>query len=265
MKKIYALFLASVLYLGAANASHLMGGDITSRNIGGLTYETTLTAFRDTTGIPMYPSATFTYYDASGMVVFTKNPNVSPSNSIGNGVEMYTYIDTVTFPVAGDYKITWNDCCRNIAILNLPNPGGNSLFLDNQLMVSATNSSPMFLNLPVTLAQVNVPFIYNPMPFDIDGDSMVWQLDTPYDYISGTGTPITGYTNPPSDPLMPFTINSVTGEISFQPTTLGHFVTSVLVKEYRNGTHEYLSGCGFGIDLSGLYFGSDADQFSELF
>jgi len=235
MKKIYALFLASVLTLGIANASHLMGGDITSRNIGGLTYETTLTAFRDTTGIPMYPSATFTYLDATGAVVFTKNPQVSVATNIGNGVEMYTYKDTVTFLVAGNYKITWNDCCRNMAILNLPNPVGNSLYLDNQLMVSSSNSSPMFLNLPVTLAQVNVPFIYNPMPFDIDGDSMSWQLDIPYDYTSSLGVPIGGYTNPPSDPLMPFTINAVTGEISFQPNALGHFVTSVLVKEYRNG------------------------------
>ena len=54
MKKIYTTLSLCMLAFGFANASHLMGGNITSRNIGGLTYETTLTAFRDTTDETSY-------------------------------------------------------------------------------------------------------------------------------------------------------------------------------------------------------------------
>jgi|GEM_PF-2019574 len=231
MKKIYTVLFAAMLCFSATHATHLMGGQITSENIGGLTYKVTLMAFRDTTGVPMYSTATIIYSDANGMLIVSHNVAVSPASSIGNGVEMYTYVDTMTFAAPGSFKISWEDCCRNAAILNLPTPSGNNFYLENVLLAVSNNSSPNFMNMPVTLAQVNVPFIYNPMPFDVDGDSLAWQLDVPLD----GAMPITGYVHPSSDVTMPFSMNSATGEISFLPNALGNYVSSVLVKEYRAG------------------------------
>ena len=45
------------------------------------------------------------------------------------GVEVYTYLDTITLPGNGYYSISWDDCCRNVAIVNMSNPGGESLAL----------------------------------------------------------------------------------------------------------------------------------------
>jgi hypothetical protein len=111
-------------------------------------------------------------------------------------------------------------------------PSGESLYLNNTLFADSTNSSPVFLNEPITLAQLNTPFLYNPLPFDADGDSISWALDIP---LSNLGDTVAGYTLPPSDSSMPFTMDAVTGEISFLPNTLGNFVVSVIVTEYRNG------------------------------
>ena len=44
-----------------------------------------------------------------------------------------------------------------------------------------------------------------------------------------------GYTLPPGTVSNPMTINPVTGTITWTATTVGHFVTSVLVEEFRNG------------------------------
>lgn len=230
MKKII-LFAALWLFGYVTHATHLMGGQMTSQNIGGLTYQVTLTAYRDTQGVPMYTQAVINYNDAFGFsashVAYASAPTV-----FGNGVEMYTYMDTITFPASGDYTMWWEDCCRNCALLNMTNPCGEYFHLYNVLHADTNNSSPVFLNPPITLAQENVAFNYNPLPFDADGDSIAWELDIP---VSVGGAYVLGYSLPPSDTAIPFTMNQVTGEITFLPNTLGHFEVSVKVSEFRNG------------------------------
>ncbi len=222
-------------------ASHLMGGQITSKNIGGLTYEVTLTLYRDTLGVPMSATQIIAYTDSTGNYVntfpsHTINYDSSLTTNIGNGVERYVFKDTVTFPYIGKFRAEMENCCRNAAILNLPNPSQNSLWLDVDITADPTNSSPVFLNEPITVAQLNQPFSYNPLPFDADGDSLSWQLDVPMDYFTNTvGIPIAGYTLPPSDTLAPFSIDPLTGEITFIPIVVGNFQVSVKAIEWRNG------------------------------
>jgi hypothetical protein len=237
MKKALLLLSFSLLSL-TSFASHLMGGQITARNIGGLTYEITLTLYRDTLGIPISPGAQIDFLDANtgvqmpGLSIF---PNNQPAISLGNGVEKYIHIDTLTFPYAGSFKAYYSTCCRNSAILNLPQPDSKSLFLDALIWADPTNSSPEFLNDPITIAQDSVPFSYNPTPFDADGDSLSWIMDIPMDFLSGGGFPITPYFLPPSDISNPFTLNPNSGEITFTPIAIGNFQISVKAIEYRNG------------------------------
>lgn len=235
MKKILlsTALLASTL---GSYATHLMGGQMTSRNIGGLTYEVTLTAYRDTNGVQINTSANIYYQEQGG--AFSAQHVVPHTGAVnfGNGVEEYTYIDTITFPNNGTYDMWFEDCCRNGAILNCAAPLAESFHLNNVLLADPTNSSPVFLNPPITLAQLNVPFNYNPMPFDADGDSIVWSVDTPLTAASATYGPyIQGWVAPAADPLSPFTMNPATGEVSFLPNTQGYFVASFLVSEYRGG------------------------------
>lgn len=214
-------------------ASHLMGGQITSKNIGGLTYEVTLTLYRDTLGIPMYPTEDIYYQDSLGSSTIALH-TLPYTNviSIGNGVEKYEYIDTITFPVSGRYRAWTANCCRNAAIINIPNASSYGMYLDVDIFADNTNSSPVFLNEPITVAQLNQPFSYNPLPYDSDGDSLSWVLDIPLD-VNGLPTP--GYVLPSSDTLAPFSIDPLTGEITFLPNMIGNFQVSVKAIEWRNG------------------------------
>jgi hypothetical protein len=210
-----------------------MGGQITSKNIGGLTYEVTLTLYRDTLGIPMYPTEDIYYQDSLGSSTIALH-TLSYTNviSIGNGVEKYEYIDTITFPVSGRYKAWTANCCRNAAIINIPNASSYGMYLDVDIFADNTNSSPVFLNEPITVAQLNQPFSYNPLPYDSDGDSLSWVLDIPLD-VNGMPTP--GYVLPYSDTMAPFQMDPMTGEITFIPNTIGSFQVSVKAIEWRNG------------------------------
>src|SRR5438874_9639738 len=110
MKKLLLLFSVCISSI-AGYATHLMGGQMTSRNLGGLTYEITLTAYRDTLGIPMYPTTTFHYTDMAATWNQDNIVILSPAVPFGNGVEEYTYIDTITFPASGSYDVWYEDCC----------------------------------------------------------------------------------------------------------------------------------------------------------
>lgn len=238
--KITLLALAAALFSTSSFASHLMGGQITAKQIGGLQYKVTLVAYRDTMGVPMYATATFNYSNTDTSNAWTTNSTRTHggASTFINGVEEYTYIDTITFPVAGTYMVQWDECCRNAAIVNMTNPGSESFYLNTLITVdsASSNSSPVFLNAPVTLAQLNNLFSYNPLPFDADGDSLAWSLVTPLS-VSGmtSSTPVAGYVLPSGSSAQPFTLNAQTGEITWIPDMMGNFASSFLVEEYRGG------------------------------
>ena len=97
---------------------------------------------------------------------------------------------------------------------------------------TGSNSTPVFLAPPVAFVSHMMPWQYNPLPFDADGDSLVWLVDTPKTsgYVN-----VAGWTTPSADSLGPFVMDPVTGEVSWTPNMLGNFVYSFIVDEYRNG------------------------------
>jgi hypothetical protein len=236
MKK---LLLIMVLALSTSQlfASHLMGGQLTAHRIDSFKYEMLLTVYRDTDGIPIYSTDMFHYsIDSMGtwVPIANRTVHVDAGSYFINGTEEYHYIDTFTFPSSAKFLISYSNCCRNAAIINSTNPISENLYLQTILTVDSAggNSSPIFLNPPVTLAQKNWPWYYNPLPFDMDGDSIAWQLVTPLNSVT---TPIVGYVSPRANPLLPFTLDTITGEITWMPDTVGHFVASFLVSEFKNG------------------------------
>jgi hypothetical protein len=211
----------------------MMGGQITVSHISGMDYNVVYTAYRDMTGIPIAPTATLNFTDSTSGATFTATiPYDSIVTILVPGVEEYTYHAVVTFPSTGNWTVSYEECCRNAAILNMSQPGGESHYFYSNVLVDTTNSTPVFLNPPIVLAQDSVPFYYNPLPFDADGDSISWSLDVP---LSMNGLPVMGYVLPMSDSLVPFNMDPITGEITFLPIALGNYQVSMRVKEYRNG------------------------------
>ena len=247
MKKLITTLLVVLLSLSTF-ASHLMGGQIVATNLGGYEYEIKLTAYRDTMGIPMATSAMFEINMDSAGVMIPINLLTVPADSMSGGlvmgvsaaygVEVYTYTDTITLPGDGYYTISWNDCCRNHAIINMANAGGENFALSTSFTVDSLspNSSPSYLSLPVAYLPSDTLWQYNPLPFDPDGDSLVWSLAVPLD---DNGI-VSGYqflddTTLYSNPSNPFALDSITGELSWDAKMQGNFVAAFLIEEYRNG------------------------------
>ncbi len=232
--KITLVFMAVVLMSTSTFATHIMGGQITAKQVSGLQYEVTFVAYRDISGSPMPFFAKPEYKNNNFSSSTILNVPLFGTVSLLNGVEEYTYIDTFSFPSNGSYTIQWEDCCRNGSIVNMANPWSESLYLSTVVAVdsASSNSTPVFLNAPETLAQLNNLYSYNPLPFDADGDSLAWSLVTP---LSGSAAPVAGYVLPHADTIQLFSLNAATGEISWMPDMMGNFVFSFLVEEFRGG------------------------------
>ena len=253
MKKIL-LFILAVSFSISSYSTHLMGGQITATYLSsdstGVHYVLDLTAYRDTIGIPMGIDAVFqvSVMDTSGNWNSLFSSTVSYDTSSGNlflpvqsvyGVEVYVYQDTITLPDSGYYQISYTECCRNGAIINMASPLNESMTLTTYIDVDSAspNSSPLFLTPPVAYLPADTLWQYNPLPFDPDGDSLSWSLATPLDV---TSAPVNGYVYLSdtlySNPSGIFSLDSVTGLLSWDASMIGHFEASFLIEEFRNGS-----------------------------
>ena len=161
------------------------------------------------------------------------------------GVQVHTYVDTVSlnFTPGTRHRVIVNECCRNNAIGNLTNPGGESAMLVADIRVPAlwtgTNTSPQFLAMPIVYLPVGNSWTYNPLPFDVDGDSISWAIDTPYSSLAVYPlvdlNNVQGYTPPPAMASGPFSLNASTGQLSWTPSSVGNYVASFAITEYKNG------------------------------
>jgi len=233
--------LVFVLMGTSTFATHLMGGEITVKNTAPGEYVVRLAVYRDTLGIDASLTQFYDLKDDLGNVIAANIMDMDVANSgtplpgYPYGVEPYVYYDTITgLNTPGSYTIEWSQCCRNAAILNMIDPDSESMWLttDFEVYANTSNSSPVFLAPPVIYLPVNVPWQYNPIPFDSDGDSIAWAIDVP---LSSGGVPVAGYTPPSSAVSGPFSVDPVTGIVSWTADQLGNFVASFLVEEYRNG------------------------------
>jgi hypothetical protein len=234
-----------------------MGGEVIVKHLSGNTYVLQLTYYRDASPGTAYlgPTQNYDYYPAgaNGLPdtslrvadVLTYRSGLSTpllANSPYN-IEIGVYTDTLQL-APNQYWITIINSARNNAIVNMATPGAQSLGLVTRFNASpggASNSSPRFLTNPVPIFFVNAPVNYNPLPYDPDGDSLVWSLNTPkgdVNWIPGTpnfGSGVPGFVTPSGHPGNPFTMNPISGNISWTPNMTGNFVQSFQVDEYRNG------------------------------
>ncbi len=238
MKKLVFLFLLILSY--PSYSSNLLGGEITCRNINGLMYETKLTIYRDSMSGNLPLNCTIAYRDSVDTIIAT-HVVITPLGLIQNnpnGYKSYTYIDTIIFPNTGTYKVSSRDCCRD-SVDNISNATSYGMYFECMIMADGSNSSPEFLSSPINLAQLNQPFTNNITPYDVDRDSLSWELVIPEDIVSngsgGFNIVSLPYNYPPSDSSLPFHIDSILGDITFKPNIAGRYQIAVKLIEWRNG------------------------------
>ncbi|MEE2931623.1 MAG: gliding motility-associated C-terminal domain-containing protein [Bacteroidota bacterium] len=161
-------------------------------------------------------------------------------------------------PTPAGWHFSWSSCCRNIAIVNLLNSSeGFTLrasmypYMDpvTGIQVPADpcfDSSPNFKEQPKTILCTGFPFSYSHNASDEELDSLVYSWGDPLDddvfsgpiFNPGTTPSILTFAPPYSTnsplPGAP-TLDASTGEISYNASTAGFFVTCVKIEAFKCG------------------------------
>jgi len=261
-----------------ANATHIVGGEIGYRCLGGNQYEITLRVFRDCFNAD--PTA---FFDDPGIIAVYASNGLRLSNislrPIGNDtlregldscytsfinsvcVHTTVYKSVVTLnPRVGGYHFVYQRCCRNTTISNIVNPteaGATYDILLTEAAMGKCNSSPVVNSWPPVYVCANQELNVNSAATDVNNDSIAYKLCTPL--VGGTlqrPQPIPP-TAPPFQPIIwlgptyslanvlggnnPLTIDVNTGIMKGVPPVLGQFVVAVCVEEYDRSTKNLLS------------------------
>lgn len=274
MKRIH-WFVLFVLFTVRLSATHAYGGEITWKcfssgpNAGKFKFYMTL--YRDCgTGNATLPGSTVVLNSNSPAASITLtqvgvNADVSPTcylspspircnvSASGQGAleeAKYesSFITLNGTPPPSGWQFTYSLCCRPNTISNLANPGSTSLFLRatmypylvNGTAQNASNcydSSPKFLESPKAAFCTGSKQTYGTFSFDENGDSLSFNWA---DVLNSSGSSVSyspGYSS--GSPLpsgnVPAFLNSVTGDVTFNPNAGGAFATAVAVKSFRCG------------------------------
>jgi hypothetical protein len=229
MKKSLLLALLCISLL--VKASNEKGGQISAKDLGGSQYQVSIKLWVDSIGL--IPSTLF-YQVQSGGTTMNDTADLTSNVSIGNSIQEVVYLDTISLNALATYKIMYSQCCRNAAITNVNNPSMQLFCISTTVNnnPAITNSTPEFVNSPDFFASPNDTLIHNPLAVDPDGDSLVfyWMNPLGNNYVS---IPLTVMPYPAG--AMSFSVDSITGQISWIPSMTGKYIYAVKVEEYRNG------------------------------
>lgn len=247
MKKIIFLFV--ILCSFKNFATHNRSAEILYKRVApfsSYTYSITVIRYTDNgTGIADRCEDTVYFGDGQKAAVQRSNGTVGfcgcsgPCGEIliseaGYMVKKNIYSIIHTYSVAGTYIVSSTDINRNAGIINIPNSVNVPFYVESIIYASpsvSTNSSPVLSNLPVDKGFVNVCYYHHPGAYDEDGDSLSYQITT---CKSTGGQSIPGYTFPDAGTGGSFTINPVTGLLTWcVPQAQGEYNFAIIVKEWR--------------------------------
>jgi gliding motility-associated-like protein len=260
--KYINLFIIGLCFQFSAIASHIIGGELTYISLGDNEYEVTLTMYRDCDPT----SATFELeYTLS---IFNDDSN-SPSEFVtmfnptftlieydalendclelpdGICVEQAIFTQTITITSPEDnFTLYVSACCRDENVINLFDPSGQGSTFTTSIpsnLIAQDNNSATFVNYPPLGICLGDNIEVDLSASDIDGDSLVYELTSPYNDLA-TNPPFStvnwsvGYSaNYPVDASPNISINSQTGIITGSPNQMGMYIIAVKVSEYNNG------------------------------
>lgn len=223
------------------SATHNRAGEILYKQIGILSIEIKIVTYTKASSVAADRDSLEVFW-GDGTSEFVKRNNdlviFAP-----NDVKVNFYIAEHTYPGASTYTVSFADPNRVGGILNVnyPNSIDVPFFLSTtftllNLQFQGLNNSAILSQPPLDYGCVNKIFVHNPGAYDLDGDSLSFELATP---LMANNMPVPGYRFPNEigfsvDNLL--TINSVTGELRWDsPKIQGEYNIAIKIKEYRNG------------------------------
>ena len=244
------------------SATHIVGGELNYKNLGGNNYEIRLTVYRDCyVGVPPFDNPAFVgIFDSNNILLQTLQMPFRGLDTLQPAIndpcmippldfcyEVTTYIDTINLaPRPGGYQISYQRCCRNQNILNIVNPecaGATYYASIPGPEIVAVNSNPVIKFWPPPFICVNKPWVFDHSAIDYDGDSLVYELFMPFDGLTASCPVVTNPTPSPAGTSCPNSISSCPASPVSPP-----FITIVWKAPYS--TSDMLGGTPMQINSS---------------
>ncbi|MBK9420719.1 MAG: gliding motility-associated C-terminal domain-containing protein [Flavobacteriales bacterium] len=249
LKPLLRFAVATLLIASAseARASHYLGGNITWECQGGNNYLVTVDLFFDCTsgavGFPqlLHVASACASFDTLllppplvevSQVCAAELPNTVCNGGGLMGVWQGSYQVLLNLPpCAGGWRMWWAICCRPPTVDLVGAPG---IYLEGLLRndLAPCNSSPTFSQNVVPNVCIGQPVYANFGAVDPESDSLVYSLIGARGFANSSAAIgyQTGHTA--LQPVVGATIDPVTGQLQFTPTTIGFLVFVVAVTQY---------------------------------
>jgi gliding motility-associated-like protein len=233
-------------------ATHYRAGEVIYKLIGTFTYEVKVITYADDNAADR-DTIFVNWGDGTPDQSVVRN-NGPLKNGVPNGekvkgnIKYNLYTVTHTYPGVPPapnnfYIVSFADPARLAGIINMSNSVETSFYLEDTIKFPADiaslgyNNSPILLRIPLDIANIGDTFYHNPNAYDIDGDSLTYELIPPK---MAKGLDVINFQYPdkfPADPsINNFTINPVTGLITWAtPQIEGIYNVAILIREYRRG------------------------------
>lgn len=252
LNRYFIVFILFISFLSKSSATHNRAGEILIRQIGPLTIEATVVTFTKTSSSSAdRDSLTIDWGNGKRTTVARINgpkgkSGVPIGEELPNDIKKNLYVAIHTYSgFAPFYVITMSDPMRNAGILNVNPPFSDNVqfslattftFLNQQFQ--GTNSTPVLLQPPIDFGCVGEVFVHNPNAYDVDKDSLFFQLTEPR---AAPGVKVPNYIYPnkvatSSSGNNFLTLNEKTGELIWDsPRRAGEYNVTIMIIEFRNG------------------------------
>ncbi|TDI71026.1 MAG: gliding motility-associated C-terminal domain-containing protein, partial [Bacteroidetes bacterium] len=188
MNKFRLLFLFIVISFGLLNksfATHIRGGNISVSVISTrpLVVLFKVSLYRDSNSFTNIGNGLLYFWDGTS-VRLRQNADSIDIKYLGNQIEEYIfYISHAYHSGTGFIAPFYFEANRNAGTVNLQNSVSIPFFIETQIVIAPNgqiNNSPIFQIPPNDEGVVGELFIHNVGAYDPDGDSLSYELITPY-------------------------------------------------------------------------------------
>lgn len=242
--RLLSLTLLLFCVLPSAWATHNRAGEIIVETVPdadgncGLTVKATIITYTKTSSVDAdRDSLTICWGDDNCERVARMNGAGSPPEGerLENDIKFNIYMATHTYTGPSTYTISFEDPNRNAGVINVNFPNSVSIpfYVENVFSLfnpvfSGCNNSPVLQVPPIDFACTGEIFTHNPGAYDIDGDSLSYELAVPK---QGPNDPVPNFFFPNG-----MSINPLTGDLIWDtPTQAGEYNIAINIYSYRNG------------------------------
>jgi hypothetical protein len=261
LRLIIAFFALLLLLPDYAFATHLRAGEITVRRdaCNSLKFWITITVFTNTKDTQVlfggdddildFGDGSDPDHDGRPGMLVPETQN-TPRPDLGDGIATASFTIDHIYAAGFRYTISYSEPNRNEGVVNMDGSVNTRFYIETQIIIDAllgcNENTPVLAVPPIDRGCTGVAWFHNPGAYDLDGDSLSYQMVIPF---RERGTQVVNYKSPIDPKFYPngyenaseneerptFDINPVDGTITWDaPGSAGEYNIAFVIKEWRN-------------------------------